>query len=74
MVERIEGPERDDLLEDLFPRSEWEIKRPSAFGVFRLPPEPVCGCGHTKLEHRIDKTCGQVPCLCIRFEEAASAV
>ena len=40
---------------------------PSAFIEVKLAPEPQCRCGHTELEHRIDKTCGKVPCLCIRF-------
>ena len=42
--------------------------RPSAFSEVKLAPEPQCRCGHTELQHRIDKTCGKVPCLCIRFE------
>ena len=56
-------PTNDDLY---FPR--FVVNRPSAFAAVKLAPEPQCYCGHTKLEHRIDKTCGKVPCLCIRFE------
>ena len=41
------------------------IVRPKAFTYVRLAPAPVCVCGHTKLEHRIDRTCGK--CLCIQW-------
>ena len=40
--------------------------RPSASRYFELGPEPLCQCGHTELEHRLDKTCGK--CLCTKWE------
>ena len=42
-------------------------RRPNSFRYVSLGPEPLCQCGHTRLEHRLDKTCGK--CLCIRWQE-----
>ena len=38
---------------------------PKHFRYVQLAPDPVCKCGHTSLEHRLDKTCRK--CICIRW-------
>ena len=43
---------------------------PKHFHYFEIGPAPLCQCGHAKLEHRLDKTCGK--CLCIRWQEQPS--
>ena len=40
---------------------------PKHFRYFEIGPAPLCQCSHTKLEHRLDKTCRK--CLCIRWQE-----
>ena len=41
------------------------VANPKAWAYVELGPESVCACGHTKLDHRIDSTCGK--CLCIKW-------
>ena len=40
---------------------------PKHFHYFKIAPASLCQCSHTKLEHRLDKTCGK--CVCIRWQE-----
>ena len=51
-------------------RPNLQIVNPKAIGAFVLK-DAFCYCGHTDLEHRIDRTCAK--CLCISLRERVDA-